>query len=66
MQENYDVIIIGGGPNGLTTACYLSKAGQDPTPFFDSWGAGCQGTGGCLAGTDCNGLVAPREGECPG
>jgi len=26
-REEYDAIIIGGGPNGLTTAAYLAKAG---------------------------------------
>lgn len=26
-MKNYDVIIIGGGINGLTTACYLQKSG---------------------------------------
>ena len=27
-KKKYDIIIIGGGPNGLTAAAYLAKAGQ--------------------------------------
>ena len=26
-MAKYDVVVIGAGPNGLTTAAYLSKAG---------------------------------------
>ena len=28
MSQNYDVVIIGGGHNGLTAAAYLAKAGR--------------------------------------
>jgi phytoene dehydrogenase-like protein len=27
LDERYDVIVIGGGPNGLTATAYLAKAG---------------------------------------
>jgi phytoene dehydrogenase-like protein len=30
MADNRDVIIIGGGHNGLVTAFYLAKAGFEP------------------------------------
>lgn len=29
LQKRYDAIVIGGGHNGLTAACYLQKAGLD-------------------------------------
>ncbi|NES79543.1 MULTISPECIES: NAD(P)/FAD-dependent oxidoreductase [Okeania] len=28
IQKNYDVVIVGGGHNGLIAACYLAKAGK--------------------------------------
>ncbi|HEY2154053.1 MAG TPA: FAD-dependent oxidoreductase, partial [Isosphaeraceae bacterium] len=30
MAEKKDVVIVGGGPNGLVAACYLAKAGLKP------------------------------------
>ena len=33
-KSKYDVAIIGGGHNGLTTACYLAKAGLKARDTF--------------------------------
>ncbi|MCE4614848.1 MAG: FAD-dependent oxidoreductase [Desulfurococcales archaeon] len=30
MSEKFDVVVIGGGPAGLSTACFLAKAGFEP------------------------------------
>ena len=32
-RSNFDIIVIGSGHNGLTTACYLAKAGMNVAVF---------------------------------
>ena len=36
-MTTYDFIIIGGGPNGLCVAAYLSKAGQKVLVLEGIW-----------------------------
>ncbi|MCG3170087.1 MAG: hypothetical protein CALGDGBN_01624 [Pseudomonadales bacterium] len=50
-MNDYDVIVIGGGINGLTTACYLQKAGLRVAVF--------EGRGQCGANCDTVELGAP-------
>ena len=62
-MKNYDVIIIGGGINGLTTACYLQKSGLSVGVFEarGQCGAHCDtielGRPGYLYNTHANWLV---------
>ena len=43
MAERYDVIVVGGGHNGLTCACYLARAGKKVLVLEarDEIGGGC-------------------------
>ncbi len=43
MAENYDFIIVGSGPNGLFSGCYLAKAGQKVLVLerMEEIGGGC-------------------------
>lgn len=40
MSENYDLIVIGGGVNGLTTAAYMAKAGAKVMVLERRWETG--------------------------
>ncbi len=51
-RYKYDVVVIGGGPNGLVAASYLSKAGQK-VAIVDRRG-------------ELGGGLATEEPECPG
>ena len=33
-ESNWDVVVIGGGPNGLMTAAYLAKGGAKAAVFW--------------------------------
>jgi len=39
-DERYDVVIVGGGPNGTTTAAYLSKCGLSVCVLEERYEAG--------------------------
>ena len=36
-DERYDVVVVGGGPNGMTTAAYLSKCGLSACALVESF-----------------------------
>ena len=61
LDQNYDVIIIGAGPNGLTTAGYLARAGAKVL-MLERHHEGGGGLGPGLA--DVQQVSAGWSGEC--
>jgi len=45
-EEKYDIVIVGGGPNGVATAAYLSKCGLSVCVLEErpEAGGGCENT----------------------
>jgi len=45
-EEKYDIVIIGGGPNGTTAAAYLAKSGLSVCVLEErpEAGGGCENT----------------------
>ena len=39
-DERYDIVIVGGGPNGMTTAAYLAKCGLSVCVLEERWECG--------------------------
>ena len=50
MSEQYDVVVVGGGHNGLVAGCYLAKAGKRVVVVERGAAAG---GGGCSTGASC-------------
>lgn len=39
-DERYDIVVVGGGPNGMTTAAYLAKCGLSVCVLEERWECG--------------------------
>ena len=72
LKQQYDVIVIGGGVNGLTTAAYLQKAGVSVAIFEkrDESGTFCSTEEVMHSGVKVNMHASllmwpPRQGNLP-